>query len=187
MKLLSKKANGSRASRGMSLIEVLIAIVILMIGLLGLLALFTTALAATGHAEQDLVKKQKARELLEAVYSARDDSEIGWPQIQNDTVLGGAFKSGWQPLVRVTPNSNQILGTSVPGEGTTPDYVLAPDSSGNLTVQVPLTNYQRRVDITPVLYPDGSTNPNLRLISVTVHEVTSNHDYTVVGYISSYR
>jgi prepilin-type N-terminal cleavage/methylation domain-containing protein len=188
MMFRSEEGKRSRADQGFSLIEVMIAIVILMIGLLGLLSLFTTALSATAHAEQDLVAKQKARELLEAVYSARDDSGIGWAQIQNDTVTGGAFKTGWQPLVRVTPNTNQILGTSVPGEGTTPDYMLAPDPAGNLTVQVPLTNFERRVDILPVIQPDGTPNLNLRLISVTVRQLTNPpRDYTVAGYISSYR
>jgi type II secretory pathway pseudopilin PulG len=184
----SKQRRRSSGSQGFSLIEVMIAIVILMIGLLGLLALFGTALSATAHAQEDLVAKQKARELLEAVYAARDDAGMAWSSIQNDNVTGGAFITGWDPLVRVTPNTNQILGTSVPGEGPTPDYVLAPDAAGNLTVQIPLTNYQRRVDILPVLYPDGTVNPNLRSISVTVRVLGSpNRDYTVAGFISSYR
>jgi prepilin-type N-terminal cleavage/methylation domain-containing protein len=194
MKILqSKHAQRKHLSsgHGFSLIEVMIAMVILMVGLLGLLALFTTALTATSNAQQDLIAKQKARELLEAVYSSRDDAGMAWGQIQNDNVAGGAFKTGWQPLLRVTPNTNQILGTSQPngpGEGPTLDYVLAPDPAGNLTVQVPLGNYRRRVDILPVLYPDGSTNQNLRSITVTVRVLgRTNRDYTVAGYISSYR
>lgn len=184
----SKQGKRSLAYQGFSLVEVMIAIVILMVGLLGVLALLTTALSATSHAQEDLVAKQKARELLEAVYSARDDADIAWAQIQNDNVPGGAFKTGWDQLFRVTPGSKQILGTSVPGEGPTLDYVLALDAAGNLTVQVPLTNYQRRIDILPVLYPDGTTNPNLRLINVTVQVLGANRPpYTVAGYISSYR
>lgn len=192
MKILrSRQKRNLLARQGFTLIEAMIAIVILMIGLLGLLALFGTALSATAHAQEDLIAKQKARELLEAIYSSRDDAAIAWPQIQNDNVAGGAFKTDWQPLLRVTPNTNQILGTSQPngpGEGPAPDYVLALDPAGNLTVQVPLTNYLRRVDILPVLYPDGSTNPNLRSITVTVRVLgPTNRDYTVAGYISSYR
>jgi prepilin-type N-terminal cleavage/methylation domain-containing protein len=189
--LRSKQHQNSSSNRGFTLIEVLIAMVILMVGLLGLLALFGTALSATADAQGDLIAKQKARELLEAVYSSRDDAGMSWNQIQNDNVAGGAFKTGWQPLLRVTPNTNQILGTSTPngpGEGPAVDYVLAPDAAGNLTVQVPLTNYQRRIDILPVLYPDGSTNQNLRSISVTVQvQGRITRTYTVAGYISSYR
>jgi prepilin-type N-terminal cleavage/methylation domain-containing protein len=189
--LESKQHKNSSSNRGFTLIEVLIAMVILMVGLLGLLALFGTALSATADAQGDLIAKQKARELLEAVYSSRDDAGMSWNQIQNDNVAGGAFKTGWQPLLRVTPNTNQILGTSTPngpGEGPAVDYVLAPDPAGNLTVQVPLTNYQRRIDILPVLYPDGSTNQNLRSISVTVQvQGRITRTYTVAGYISSYR
>lgn len=186
-----KQHKNSLSNHGFTLLEVMIAIVILMVGLLGLLALFGTALSATANAQGDLIAKQKARELLEAVYSSRDDAGMTWAQIQNDNVAGGAFKAGWQPLLRVTPNTNQILGTSTPngpGEGPAADYVLAPDAAGNLTVQVPLTNYRRRVDILPVLYPDGSTNQNLRSITVTVRvQGRINRDYTVAGYISSYR
>ena len=181
----------ARAKRGFGLIEVLVAITILMAGLLGLLALFGTALSATAHAQEDLVAKQKAREMLEAVYSSRNDAGMAWAQIQNDNVVGGAFKTGWQPLMRVTPNTNQILGTSTafgPGEGPALDYVLALDAAGNLNVQVPLANYQRQVVIAPVLYPNGTVNPNLRSITVTVRVLgTPNRDYTVAGYISSYR
>ncbi len=194
MKILRAKRQqhqNSLGRQGFSLLEVMIAIVILTVGLLGLLGLFGSALSATANAQQDLVAKQKARELLEAVYSSRDDAGMAWAQIQNDNVASGAFKTGWQPLLRVTPNTNQILGTSQPngpGEGPATDYVLAPDAAGNLTVQVPLTNYLRRVDILPVLYPDGSTNQNLRSISVTVRVLgRTNRDYTVAGYISSYR
>jgi type IV pilus modification protein PilV len=194
MKILRAKRQqhqNSLGRQGFSLLEVMIAIVILTVGLLGLLGLFGSALSATANAQQDLVAKQKARELLEAVYSSRDDAGMAWAQIQNDNVASGAFKTGWQPLLRVTPNTNQILGTSQPngpGEGPAADYVLAPDAAGNLTVQVPLTNYLRRVDILPVLYPDGSTNQNLRSISVTVRVLgRTNRDYTVAGYISSYR
>lgn len=192
MKILrSKQHKDSLRSHGFTLMEAMIAVVIMMVGLLGLLALFGTALSATAHAQEDLIAKQKARELLEAVYSSRNDAGMTWPQIQNDNVTGGAFKTGWQPLLRVTPNTNQILGTSKPngpGEGPAADYVLALDRAGNLTVQVPLSNYLRRVDITPVLYPDGSINPNLRFISVTVRVLGRvNRDYTVAGYISSYR
>jgi type II secretory pathway pseudopilin PulG len=189
MKMVGSEQDKHRqAGQGFSMIEVIIAMAILMVGLLGLLALIGSGFTATVHAQEDLVAKQKARELLEAVYSSRDDAAMGWSQIQNDTVVGGAYKSGWQPLLRVTPNTNQILGTSTPGEGPTADYVLAPDVAGNLNVQIPLTKYQRRVDILPVLNPDGSVNQNLRLISVTVRvQGPPNRDYTVAGYISSYR
>jgi len=191
MKMQRLQREDSKRGDGFTLVEVIIAIVILMVGLLGILALFGTALSATSHAQEDLVAKQKARELLEAVYSARDDANVTWDQLQNDTA-GGIFKSGWKPLLRVTPNSQQILGTidppNGPGEGPTADYVLALDGNGNLNVPVPLSNYLRRVDIIPVNYPDGSVNPNLRSITVTVRVLGKiNRDYTVAGYISSYR
>ena len=176
-----------RRERGLTLLEVMIAMMIMFVGLLGLLALFGTAVSATQYAQQDLIAKQKAREALEAIYSARDDSQVSFAQIQNDNVPLGIFKSGFQSLYRISPGSSGILGTA--SEGPQLDYVYAPDANGQLTVQVPLTNYQRQIEIDPTFSSNGNVNDNLRMIKVTVR-VAANagqfRDYTVAGYISSY-
>jgi len=174
-------------SRGFSLVEVMIAMVVLAIGLLSILALFGYALASTQHAQEDLIAKQKARELLEAVYSARDDALITFAQIQNNNVAGGIFHTGFEPLYRITQNTNGILATDT--EGPTLDYVLAPDAAGNLTVLVPLTTYQRQIEILPTTDAGGNIRGDLRIIRVTVR-VNANggnfRNYVVTGYISSY-
>jgi len=189
MKMPKHKSAGLKAGStdGFSLVEVLIAMVILMIGLLAYLALFGTAISATQHAQEDLVAKQKARETLEAIYSARDDSAITFAQIANDTAVPpGVFKTGFNPLFRVANNSGAILGTAT--EGPQLDYVLAPNAAGNLTVQVPLTDYTRQIQITPMLDAGGNINPNLKKVTVTVRVTSSKYprDYSVYGYISSY-
>lgn len=175
-------------SRGFSLVEVMIAMVVLAIGLLSILALFGYALASTQHAQEDLIAKQKARELLEAVYSARDDALITFAQIQNNNVAGGMFHTGFESLFRITPGTNGILATDT--EGPTLDYVLAPDpATGNLNVQVPLSNYQRQIEILPTTDAGGNIRNDLRIIRVTVR-VNANggnfRNYVVTGYISSY-
>lgn len=173
-----------RKQRGFSIVEVLIAVAILFFGMLAVLALFGIAIADTQNAQQDLIMKQKAREALEVVYGARD---AGIPFAQIDNVPAGIFLNGWDNLVRVAPNSAGILGTGT--EGGAPDYELAPDAAGNLNVQVPLTNYQRRITIAPFV-SGGVNDPNLKIITVDVRTTLPNGKlviYTATGYVSSFR
>lgn len=173
--------------RGSTLLEVMIATALLAGGLLSVLGLFATAISATEHAQEDLIAKQRAREALEAIYSARDDSDLNFAAIANQP-LPGIFKVGFEPLYRIDANSNnEIVGSA--NEGTTQDYVLAPDPNGELTVQVPLTNFQRKIEIAPVTDSSGNVNPNLKIITVTVRVaggVGGYRDYKVVGYISKF-
>jgi hypothetical protein len=164
----------------------MIAIGLFAVGLLSVLALFSTAIATTEHAQEDLIAKQRAREALEAIYSARDDSDLTFNAIANQP-LPGIFKVGFEPLYRIDPSSNEIVGSA--SEGTTPDYVLAPDANGELTQQVPLTNFERQIDIEPVTDGSGNINPNLKIVTVTVRVMGGTggfRDYKVVGYISKF-
>ena len=185
--------NRKRRQKGFSLIEALIAAVMMAIGLLALLAMFATALAATQYSQQDLIARQKAREGLEAIFSARDDGSITFAQINNSCAVGstGIFKCGWDNLIRVDPDSNQILGTDTgpSAEGTTTDYMLVPDSTGALNTTVPLTNFQRQIVITPYTNPStGLNDSNLRRVQVTVRYLRNGHpvDYSVYGYVSAF-
>lgn len=190
----------ARSQDGFTLIEVMIAMVILMVGLLSLLAMFAGAIATTQFSQQELIAKQKAREALESVYSARNDSRVAFAQIDNNcgpTAGTGIFACGWDNLVRLAPAGTGILGANAPGfaEGVcTPttgigcDFLLAPAANGQLTVQVPLTNFLRQIQIAPYIDPVTGPNPNLKKITVTVR-VTNNgipRDYVVSGYISAY-
>ena len=177
-----------KLSPGFSLIEVIFAVVILSVGLIALLAVFAQAVSAARYSREDLIAKQKAREVLESVYAARNDTSIAFSDIRNVSNFG-IFNDGFKPLY--LPGANGIVGTAQ--DTTTLDHTVLPGPDGKLgtgdDVTVPLVNYQRQILITNVTNADGSTNPDLRRIAVTVR-VTSpgrpQRDYVVSGFISRY-
>ncbi len=180
--------SGKKAARGFTLIEVMISMVILAVGLLAILALFGQAIAVTQQSQEDQIAKQKAREALEGVYSARNDMSLTFNSIQNMS-NGGIFKDGFQSLY--LPGTNGVPGTSA--DSTTLDRIIYPGPDGALgtgdDVIVPLSNYRRQILITQMLKPDGSVNPDMRKLAVTVRVATPGRgmrDYTVTGYITRF-
>src|ERR1700704_2234771 len=85
------------SQNGFGLLEAVIAAVILVVGLVSLAGLFGQSLTFLQYTREDLIAKQKAREALEAVYSARNDATVGFAGIQN-IAFGGIFLNGFQPL-----------------------------------------------------------------------------------------
>jgi prepilin-type N-terminal cleavage/methylation domain-containing protein len=185
---ISGQLTRTKASPGFSLIEVMFAVVILSVGLMALLAVFAQAVSAAKFSREDLIAKQKARETLEGVYAARNDTSISFSDIQN-AANGGIFNDGFRPMY--LPGANGIVGTAQ--DTTTLDSMTLPGPDGKLgtsdDVTVPLVNYQRQILITSVTNPDGSTNPDLRRVSVTVRVASPGRpqrDYIVSGLISRY-
>jgi len=178
-----------RSKAGFSLIEVMFAIAILGIGLCALMAMFARAVYAVQYSQEDQIAKQKAREAIEAVYSSRNDTSLTYDNIQNVS-NGGIFKDGFGMLY--LPGANGIPGTGQ--DTTTLDRVILPGPDGKLgtadDIVMSLTNYQRKIQITPILNSDGSVNGDMRKVVVTIR-VTSpsrgTRDYTVTGYISRFQ
>jgi len=180
-----------RGQRGFTLLEAMISTAIVTVGLVGLLAVFAVAVSSTSTVQMDFLARQRAMEALESIYAARQTTQITWDQIQNSTTGGkGIFKGGM--LTLTDPGADGLddtaddvaVGTlTVPGpsgvlKGTTP-----PD------VQISLSNFQRQVTITNVNNADGSLNPNLRQISITIQYPVNGKkkQYSVQAMISSYR
>jgi len=186
---MAPRARRPASSPGFSLIEVMFAIAILGIGLCALMAMFANAVYAVQYSQEDQIAKQKSREAIEAVYSARNDTSLTYDDIQN-VKNGGIFKDGFAMLY--LPGANGIPGTGQ--DSTTLDRVILPGPDGKLgtsdDVIVSLTNYQRQILITPVFNSDGSVNGDMRKIAVTVRVASptrGNHDYTVTGFISRFQ
>jgi hypothetical protein len=175
----------------------MISIVVMTVGLLAVIASLAAALAAVQYGEYDLIARQKAQEAMESIYTARNSQQIPFGQI-NNTVNGGIFLTGPQPLLCAGPDG--MVGTTddVPctsTKGTCPnnaECMVLPGPDGVLgtsdDVIMSLANFTRTVTISQVLLPTGAINENLVAVTVTVSytQGAMSRSYTTNGLISSY-
>jgi prepilin-type N-terminal cleavage/methylation domain-containing protein len=170
---------------GFSLIETLIAMAILATGLLSLAGVFIMGLSQLAGASASLIAREKAREAVESVHTARDIRTIAWCEIRNRGAVTncpnghpGAFLSGRQPLK--TAGDDGLVNTD---DDEYVEVTVTPGADGILgnadDVETPLSSYEREIEITDVLLANGTPNPNLRRLRVTVF-------YTVGGAERSY-
>lgn len=179
-------------SRGFSLVEVLIGMLVMTIGLVSLLALFAHAVMSMTYSKESMIAKQKAREALESVYTARNTQQIVWNQISNVIDGGdGIFLNDFQPLYGPGTDSSAgptgLIGTANHGAVQTMiNSAGADDIPGTADdATQPLDNFQRRITISGI----GSSN-DMRQITVTVRCFVRSgitRDYTVTSIISRFR
>ena len=70
-------------SDGFGTVEVLAALLVVVISLTSLLGLFGYAIATMTLMQDLLIAKQKSRQALESIYTARNTSQINFDMIQN--------------------------------------------------------------------------------------------------------
>lgn len=187
-----------KAERGFTIIEVMISIVILSVGILTVVAAFATAVASTENAQQNLIARQKALEALESIFTARNTQQITFSQIAN-IPSGGIFVSGATPLWSAGNDGLISTADDLPfaTQGVCPagsECITLPGPDGILgtadDVPMSLANFTRQIQINPILQADGSINPNLKQVVVTVSYITSSvvpRSYSVTALISAYR
>lgn len=183
------------AQRGFTLMEVMVAAVVLAAGLLSVLSLFAYSLSTLQMSQEDLIARQKAKEGLEGVFSARDSSQITFDQI-NNLANGGIFLDDFS-LIYEPPGADGIANTGddATSAGSQIDSIVLPGPDGILgtgdDVRQELTNFQRRIKVSPVFITGtGKINPNLRLITVTLRYTVPQfgpRQYEVSAYISKFR
>jgi type II secretory pathway pseudopilin PulG len=186
------------SQRGFALLEAMIAGAVLTIGMLAMIGVLAQVVATTQTAQEDQTARQKAIEALESIFTARDTQQVTFAQIANQPT--GIFLNGYNPLWG--PGADGLTGTiddsaSIPlGCTTAVECVILPGPDGMLgtadDINMPLTNYQRQIAIVNVLNPDGSINPNLKQITVSMQYVaqgivTQQKTYAVTGLISAFR
>jgi type II secretory pathway pseudopilin PulG len=195
---------GSNGQQGFSLVEVLFAVVILMVGLLAMVGVFGVAVATTQSVQEDQIAKQKAQELLENIFTARDTQQITFAQIANTP--GGIFVQGLNNLTDTGPDGLAGTGDDIPFNpaltgcpaGINPngvECIKLPGPDGMLGTSddtyMVLGNFQRQIQIQNWLNPDGTINPNLKQITVTIQYtrpgIRQPRTYTVNALISAFR
>jgi prepilin-type N-terminal cleavage/methylation domain-containing protein len=191
------------AQRGFTMIECAISIAVLTVGSVGLLGVFGLAVKASQTSQEDMLARQLAAETLESIYTARNDAEISFAQIQN-TTNGGIFLPGMNSIycagpdgILDTADDTSCLtasGATCPNGGI--ECLTEPGPDGILgtadDVILSLANYQRQVLITP-LYTTGPSSTQIQTlnqvqitIQYTVPQSTVVKTYVLNEYISAY-
>jgi prepilin-type N-terminal cleavage/methylation domain-containing protein len=181
-----------KSEAGFSLIEVMVSMAVLTIGLLSLLGVFGLAMAATQDSQQDLIAKQLANEALESIITARDTAQIQWDQVRNISD-GGIFLNDYQEMYK--PGADGIMGTADDVAGGQYIQLTEPGSDGVYGTSddtiVPLSNYQRKVEIQPVVDAGGNVVSSLRSVNITIRYNTPRSPtpktYVLTTFISQFR
>jgi prepilin-type N-terminal cleavage/methylation domain-containing protein len=188
--------HGNRAQGGFSLIEVMVSMAVLTVGMVSLLGVFGLAMASTQTSQMDLIARQLADESYESIVTARNTTQINWDDIQNVgatncTVTGatscGIFLTGMQSVYNA--GADGIYGTaddSNAGVQTLQDpgpdgvFMTADDTF------IPLTGFQRSIQISALTDASGNTFTSVRNVIITVQYVVPRSQTPKTYILSSY-
>lgn len=179
--LQTMQGTAKSGAEGFGMVEFLIATVVMVVGLLGVMSLFGHTLLSLRFAEQNLIAKQKAREAIESIFTARNTAQVTFDQIQG-TDSGGIFLTGLQPLQ--VPGSDGLVGTADDGAAET---MVLSGSDGILGTAddktMSLSEFQRQIAITTL-------SSDLRQVVITLRYSPTRgfvRNYQVTSYISRFR
>ena len=116
---IGARVAGTHGERGFSMLEVLVSMLLLTTALLGLGQAFMLGMLHASASSPNLVAREKAREAVESVHTARDTRTIAWAQIRNETPRmcpGVAEPAGWTNVAGVFIDGEQPDGLHQAGE-----------------------------------------------------------------------
>jgi len=179
---------------GFSLLEVVVAMSVLIVGLLGLAQTFYVGMSLVATSSPNLIAREKAREAIESVHTARDTRVILWARIRNDTApdcapwpgtvanAGGSFLVNELPLRTAGPDGLVNTADDV-GQEASP----GPDNIMGNADDIPLLGFTRQIAIC-----DVAGNPDLRQVVVTIRYNgtgavgNQRREYRLTTYVSSF-
>jgi len=179
-----------QGQKGFTLVEAMVSILILSFGVLSLAAVYAQGLYFASLTQYDYIAEKKAEQAVEAIFTARDTSNLTWTQIQNVSGTagggGGVFIDGAQPMLQ--PGPDGLVGTTRDAGALHELITIGPNPSGQIGTStdqfVDLNPWMTRtIQITPV-----TGEPNLRQITVIINYTVgkTQRTYTLVSYISSF-
>jgi prepilin-type N-terminal cleavage/methylation domain-containing protein len=180
--------DGSRSADGFSLIEVIVATGILATGLLSLAGVFSIGMIHMAGSSPGIIAREKAREAVESVHTARDTGNVPWDKIRNTSATPpGVFLVGPQNMYKA--GADGLVNTA---DDATAGYETLPgnDNIAGNTDDIQLKDYTREIQISDVFldYTPTVVNPNLRQIKVIVKFKVSGfwRTYTLTTLVSSF-
>jgi prepilin-type N-terminal cleavage/methylation domain-containing protein len=174
----------SHPDAGFTLIEALIATAILSVGMLGMAQAFYLGMRHMSTSSANLIAREKAREAVESVHTARDTRTIIWAQIRNVSA-GGVFLDGVQDLHAAGVDG---LVNTADDEAAGVETQRDPGPNGIFgdadDVLIPLVGFRRQVEIREL----APVNPDLRELVVTISFTVGpiQRTYTLRTFISSF-
>ena len=165
---MRRDSKGHWNERGVTLIEVMLSMGFLSVTLMGAAFTMTTGIASVQISQEQLLAKQKAREAMESVFTARNTQNITFDQLRN-VASNGIFLDGFQ----------QLRETGVDGIANTADDAAAnietltlPGPDGLLGTGDDIVRsfgtLERRITLTDVLLANSEVDPDIRQIEVQV-------------------
>jgi hypothetical protein len=177
-----------RSADGFSVVEVIVATGILATGLLSLAGVFSLGMLHMAGSSPGIIAREKAREAVESVHTARDTGNVPWARIRN-VPAPGVFLTGPQSMFKAGPDG--LVNTA---DDYTAGYEKLPghDNILGTSDDISLTDYTREIQITDLFMDYApyltTVNPNLRQIKVIVRYKVSGYwrTYTLTTYVSSF-
>ncbi len=178
-----------KSAEGFSLIETVVASGILATGLLALAGVFTIGMRHMSGSSPGVIAREKAREAVESVHTARDTGDLSWAKIRN-VADGGVFLAGPQPLR--SAGLDGLVNTADDGpieqiRTAGPDKILGTADD----ILTTLNDFTREIQITSLMTDNATpiVNTNLRQVKVIIKYKADARwlTYTLTTFVSSFK